>query len=556
MNISRRSFLKAGVLTAAGLAGGIPAQQARAGSTSEPLTGTLRPTASGPVQGGQTSQEGCLVWYGVPYGAAPAGALRWQPPQDPAPWTDALDCTKPAPMALQNTNGMAAGTEDCLKLNIYARDGAAGLPVVVYFHGGGNRTGSPQELPGTRLASRADCVFVSAGYRLGLLGFNALPALQNSPDSTGNYALLDAAKALDWVQENIASFGGDPRNVTVMGFSAGGRDVLAMLSSPYFAGRFQRAISLSGGLTTADPGASARQTAAAFAPLAVEDGLFADQNSAAQWLLTSGEDVTRWLYDLDPARVCLLMADGGIRMSSFPHLFADGVVLPENGFEAPLANPVPLLLVTGVTEFSLFNPLEVQYQSNGLDAGEAASARAFATRYGSELYRIFNGAASAAALSAGSSAPVWVCEIAYGGRNSASPIRAMGLGSFHGISLSMLSGKNALSGVANLSSDGFAALSDLFVEKVGSFLHSGSLDWQPWTAASPKALVLDAGTAADSASALLQEAPADDTPVLDQLEADNSVPSAAKDLVIRQVLNGRIFSAHLDQRFHNPTLWV
>lgn len=556
MNISRRGFLKAGVLTAAGLAGGIPAQQARAGSTSEPLTGTLRPTASGPVQGGQTSQEGCLVWYGVPYGAAPAGALRWQPPQDPAPWADALDCTKPTPMALQNTNGMAAGTEDCLKLNIYARDGAAGLPVVVYFHGGGNRTGSPQELPGTRLASRADCVFVSAGYRLGLLGFNALPALQNSPDSTGNYALLDAAKALDWVQENIASFGGDPRNVTVMGFSAGGRDVLAMLSSPYFAGRFQRAISLSGGLTTADPGASARQTAAAFAPLAVEDGLFADQNSAAQWLLTSGEDVTRWLYDLDPARVCLLMADGSIRMSSFPHLFADGVVLPENGFEAPLANPVPLLLVTGVTEFSLFNPLEVQYQSNGLDAGEAASARAFATRYGSELYRIFNGAASAAALSAGSSAPVWVCEIAYGGRNSASPIRAMGLGSFHGISLSMLSGENALSGVANLSSDGFAALSDLFVEKVGSFLHSGSLDWQPWTAASPKALVLDAGTAADSASALLQEAPADDTPVLDQLEADNSVPSAAKDLVIRQVLNGRIFSAHLDQRFHNPTLWV
>ena len=556
MNISRRGFLKAGVLTAAGLAGGIPAQQARAGSTSEPLTGTLRPTASGPVQGGQTSQEGCLVWYGVPYGAAPAGALRWQPPQDPAPWADALDCTKPAPMALQNTNGMAAGTEDCLKLNIYARDGAAGLPVVVYFHGGGNRTGSPQELPGTRLASRADCVFVSAGYRLGLLGFNALPALQNGPDSTGNYALLDAAKALDWVQENIASFGGDPRNVTVMGFSAGGRDVLAMLSSPYFAGRFQRAISLSGGLTTADPGASARQTAAAFAPLAVEDGLFADQNSAAQWLLTSGEDVTRWLYDLDPARVCLLMADGGIRMSSFPHLFADGVVLPENGFEAPLANPVPLLLVTGVTEFSLFNPLEVQYQSNGLDAGEAASARAFATRYGSELYRIFNGAASAAALSAGSSAPVWVCEIAYGGRNSASPIRAMGLGSFHGISLSMLSGENALSGVANLSSDGFAALSDLFVEKVGSFLHSGSLDWQPWTAASPKALVLDAGAAADSASALLQEAPADDTPVLDQLEADNSVPSAAKDLVIRQVLNGRIFSAHLDQRFHNPTLWV
>ena len=127
------------------------------------------------------------------------------------------------------------------------------------------------------------------GYRLGLLGFNALSALQNGPDATGNYALLDAAKALDWVRENIAAFGGDSRNVTAMGFSAGGRDVLAMLASPYFAGRFHKAVSLSGGLTMAGPAASARQTARAFAPLAVEDGLFTDAGAAADWLLSGGE---------------------------------------------------------------------------------------------------------------------------------------------------------------------------------------------------------------------------------------------------------------------------
>ena len=159
-------------------------------------------------------------------------------------------------------------------------------------------------------------------------------------------------------------------------------------------------------------------------------------------------------------------------------------------------------------------------------------------------------------MSAGSTAPVWVCEIAYGGRDSASPIQAMGLGSFHGIGLPLLSGQSGLNGVVNLSGDGFAALSDLFVAKVTAFLRSSTLDWQPWTAASPKALVLDAGASADSVSARLQDASADDTPVLDQLEADNSVPAQTKDLVIRQVLNGRIFSAHLDQRFHNPTLWV
>ena len=561
MNLSRRGFLKAGALTAAGLAGGLPAGASQADTAASPLRGALRPTAGGPVQGKEL-EEGCLVWYGVPYGAAPAGALRWQPPQDPASWSDPLDCTAPAPMALQPCNGMAAGTEDCLKLDIWAPDGAAGLPVVVYFHGGGNRTGSPEELPGTRLASRAGCVFVSVGYRLGLLGFNSLPALQNGPDSTGNYALLDAARAFDWVQENIASFGGDPRNVTAMGFSAGGRDVLAMLASPYFAGRFQKAVSLSGGLTMADPDASARQTAVAFVPLALEDGLFSDEAEAAAWLLTNGEDVSRWLYDLDPARVCLLMPDGGgIRMSSFPHLFADGVLLPENGFDAPLANPVPLMLVTGTTEFSLFNPLEVQYQTNGLSAPDASAARAFATRYGSDLYRIFNGAASAAALTAGSNAPVWVCEIAYGSPDSASPIRAMGLGSYHGISLPLLSGENNLKGIADLGSAGFAALSDQFVGALQSFLQTGNpacsgLDWQPWTQASPRALVLDAGAEAGSASAVMKDALADDAAVLDQMDADHSVSDDVKNLVIRQVLNGRIFSAALDQRYQNESLWI
>ena len=562
MNISRRGFLKAGALTAAGLAGGLPAQASQAENPSAPLQGALRPTSFGPVQGRETEAGGGLAWYGVPYGAAPSGSLRWQPPQDPAPWSDPLDCTAPAPMALQCCNGMAVGTEDCLKLDVYAPDGAAGLPVVVYFHGGGNRTGSPEELPGGSLSARAECVLVSVGYRLGLLGFNSLPALQNGPDSTGNYALLDAAKAFDWVQENIASFGGDPANVTAMGFSAGGRDVLAMLASPYFAGRFQRAVSLSGGLTMADPDASARQTAAAFAPLAVEDGLFSDPTAAADWLLTNGEDVTRWLYDLDPARVCLLMADGGgIRMSSFPHLFADGVLLPENGLDAPLSCPVPLLLVTGTTEFSLFNPLTTTVQTNGLSAADTAAARDFATAYGSKLYRIFNGGAAAASLSSRSTAPVWVCEIAYGGADSASPIRAMGLGSYHGISLPLLSGENNLSGFVSLSSPGFAALSDRFTAAFRFFIRTGTpdgagVDWQPWTAASPRALVLDAGNSADSAVFTLQNTPSDCGAVLDRLDADNSVPDSTKELVIRQILNGRIFSAELDARYQNPSLWV
>lgn len=561
MNLTRRSFLKAGALAAAGLAApALPAAAQDAPAPSPVFRGAVRPTAWGPVQGRQTGAS--LVWYGVPYGAEPSGALRWQPPQDPAPWAAPLDCTAPGPMALQLCNGMSAGTEDCLRLDIYAPDGGAGLPVAVYFHGGGNRTGATLELNGRRLAEQAGCVVVSVGYRLGLLGFNALPALRSGPDSTGNYALLDAAKALDWVQENIAAFGGDGRNVTAMGFSAGGRDVLAMLASPYFAGRFQKAVSLSGGLSMADPEAAARQTAQALAPLAVEDGLFAAPDEAAAWLLTPGEDVRRWLLGLDPARLCPLMAGGGgLRMNSFPHLFADGVVLPAGGFGHASRNSVPLLLVTGRTEFSLFNPLASQYQAQGLSQVQAAQAREFATAYGSELYCIHNGAAAAQTLAPRTGTPVWLCELAYGAPDSRSPITALGLGSYHGISLALLSGEsNGLAGIAGLSGPGFEALSGAFIGAVGAFLRSGDPNaaplpsWQPWTSADPAALVLDAGPEADSLSAVVRPAPADYDAVLDRLDADNSVPAPVKDRVIRTVLSGRFFSAALDRRYHTSAL--
>ena len=563
MNLTRRGFLQAGALAAAGLAAS-PALAGRAadGRTAQsPCQGPVRPTAYGPVQGRQNGAG--LVWYGVPYAAEPSGALRWQPPQDPAPWTAPLDCTAPAPMALQPCNGAAAGTEDCLKLDIYAPGGGSGLPVVVYFHGGGNRTGTTLELPGRRLAEQAGCVFVSVGYRLGLLGFNALPALQNGPDATGSCALLDAAKAFDWVEENIAAFGGDKNNITAMGFSSGGRDVLAMAASPYFAGRFQKAVSLSGGLTMADPARSARQTARILAPLAVEDGLFADADAAAAWLLTDGGEVGRWLYALDPARLCALLPGGGdLRMSSFPHLFADGVVLPAGGFEAVQNSAVPLLLVTGATEFSLFSPLASQYQAQGLSAADAARARDFANEYGSALYRLFNGAAAAQVLAPRSTAPVWLCELAYGAPGSRQPITALGLGSYHGLSLSLLSGENGMAALTGAGGPGFDALADAFTGAVAAFLRSGDPNggalpaWHPWTPAAPAALVLDAGQDAASLIAELRAAPADTAAVLDRMEADASLPADVKQHVIRTVLNGRFFSAALDERYHNPSLWT
>ena len=195
-----------------------------------------RSTQYGPVVG--LDQGESLVWYGIPYGAAPVGELRWQAPQDPAVWTEAKDCTAPSEVAYQYGSG-AIGTEDCLTLDIYSSAEAKKRPVLVYLHGSA-ATGSSLELPGCELVRDAGCVFVALNYRLGLFGWNCLPALTADPDATGNFALLDIARALDWVRDNIRRFGGDADNITLCGFSDGGRMAAALAGSPLFRGRFQK----------------------------------------------------------------------------------------------------------------------------------------------------------------------------------------------------------------------------------------------------------------------------------------------------------------------------
>ena len=270
----------------------------------------------------------------------------------------------------------------------------------------------------------------------------------------------------------------------------------------------------------------------------------------------------RWLYDLDPARICMQMPDGGdLRMSSFPHLYADGVTLPRDGFARGACNAVPLLLATASTEFSLFNPFPDFYQAQGLTAGEAAAARQWAVGYGSELYQLYNGPAAARTLTDGGyAAPIWLCRIAYGAPDSRSPIHALGLGSYHGICLPMLSDENDLAGLAGLSSAGFAAMSDAFLQAVGAFLRTGTPRadalpaWQPWTADRPEALVLDADDR--TLDACIRPAPAGCDGILNAMEADGALSPHAKEVTVRTVLNGRLFSAALDARWHNPSLWT
>ena len=325
---SRRSFLKGSAAAAAALA-----------CPFSPVT-PLRPTQYGPVRG-RAREDGTLCWYGIPYGAAPTGEDRWTSPREPARWRTVRDCTAPAPAAYQYTS-FPLGTEDCLTLDIYSVPEAKKRPVLVYLHGSAF-SGSPQELPGSALVRDTGCVFVALSYRLGLFGWNCLPALTTGSDAAGNFALLDILRALDWVKENIHHFGGDGASITLCGFSDGGRMAAALAASPLSRGRFQRAAALSGGWSLADPDTSAHQLAERFAPLTVEDGLFADPASAAGWLLTPGADVREWLCGLEPARIAALGAPS--------ILYADEALLPRDARSA-----VPLLLLSGPTPSGAARP--------------------------------------------------------------------------------------------------------------------------------------------------------------------------------------------------------
>ncbi|MCP5432021.1 MAG: carboxylesterase/lipase family protein [Alphaproteobacteria bacterium] len=203
------------------------------------------------------SEDGIAVYRGIPYAAPPVGPLRWQPPQAVTPWQGALEAKEFGPTCLQPARGDGAWTlgedamsEDCLYLNVWAPEGAQGLPVMVWIHGGAYRIGAGS-LPfydGARLAPDG-VVVVTLNYRLGRFGFFAHPALTaESPDGrVGNYALMDVVAALDWVKRNIAAFGGDAARVTIFGESAGGGIVNNLMVMPSARGLFSAAISESGG---------------------------------------------------------------------------------------------------------------------------------------------------------------------------------------------------------------------------------------------------------------------------------------------------------------------
>jgi para-nitrobenzyl esterase len=198
------------------------------------------------------------VFRGIPYAAPPVGPLRWKPPQATKPWSGVRAASKLGRNCIQHQpygdiDPFTAGiSEDCLYLNVWTKSLDTRIskrPVLVWIHGGGFWAGfgGEERHNGSRLAQKG-AVVVTLNYRLGPLGFLAHPALaaESPHHAAGNYGLLDQIAALQWVQRNIARFGGDPSRVTIFGESAGGMSVGSLIASPLAKGLFQRAILESG----------------------------------------------------------------------------------------------------------------------------------------------------------------------------------------------------------------------------------------------------------------------------------------------------------------------
>lgn len=140
-----------------------------------------------------------------------------------------------------NRDGVLTGVEDCLNMDIYRPDTQqTGLPVMFFLHGGNNQIDGADQVDFTEFAYAANVIAISVNYRLGALGFNPLRAIkgEDPAQASGNFAILDAIRGLSWVRDNIVSFGGNPGNITIAGFSSGGRDVMELLISPDAKGYF------------------------------------------------------------------------------------------------------------------------------------------------------------------------------------------------------------------------------------------------------------------------------------------------------------------------------
>lgn len=395
--------LGVGLLLSLGCSGTALSPGTSSRSVGSLVSESLRHPPAGDVVGSEGLYGG-FAWRGIPYARSPIGDRRFRAPVPAARWDQpfkALRFASSCPQYASTTNTDAAfskgdtiGEEDCLFLNVYAPNvsgmsdasKSAGLPVMFWIHGGGNTSGTSSFYNGSRLADEHQVVVVTINYRLGFLGWfrhRALRAGADAADASGNFGTLDQILALEWVQDNIAAFGGDPANVTIFGESAGAWNVLALMASPLAEGKFHRAIAESA-LTWSFSSAAAENFADAAEPgrasssnevlvrLLLARKIATDRVSAKEKIAAmDDETLSQFLRDQTVAeffegyrREGTDVEDGYI----CPRIFEDGFVLPPyplgHAFRPEASfNRVPVILGTNRDEEKLFLFYNREYTS-------------------------------------------------------------------------------------------------------------------------------------------------------------------------------------------------
>lgn len=526
---------------------------------------------------GFAGRYGEHVWLGIPYAAPPVGDLRWRPPQPPERWTgtrEALAFGAHCPQyasplgGVEGDPGELRGSEDCLVLNVYAPrfepqavpTGAERLPVMVWIHGGGNVIGLADFYDGGRLAVDQRVIVVTLNYRLGPLGWFRHASLRE-PDAdgaarSGNFGTLDLVRALAWVQENIAGFGGDPERVTIFGESAGGTNVFTLLLAPQAKGLFHRAVVQSGGVRLvsaeqaeawADAGGHRRSSNEIVARLLVREGR-ADDAAAARALAESmapGE-LAAWLRGLpvESLFAAYEVEEGEELLLDMPRVFADGAVLPAGDPLDALGradgwNRVPVVVGTNRDEVKLFQFADPRWVRQWFG---------FIPRVRDPvLYLAAADALSAAWKAGGADAPAdamartWDEVYVYRWDWDEEPTilgfdLATYMGAAHGLEIPFVFGHWDLGARGNViwseaNEKGREGLSATMRAYWGALAADGRPgrgrdgrrpEWLPWRVSSPRFLVLD--TEADG-GARMEEGRLEEAAVLAQVEADPRLTS-------------------------------
>jgi para-nitrobenzyl esterase len=569
---------------------------------------SLRSIAQGELIG-FTGTYGSHVWLGIPYAQPPVGELRWREPRPPASWQGRREALAPGEVCpqfpslvggVEGDRDQAVGGEDCLTLSVYAPrrdpDALPGAqerwPVMVWIHGGGNSVGAARLYDGGHLAQSQNVVVVLVQYRLGPLGWMHHPSLRagaQSPDeASGNFGTLDLIRALEWMRDNVAAFGGDPNNVTIFGESAGGHDVYSLLAAKRAAGLFHRAISQSGSVRTAPLAAaenlsddaeagSPRSSSEILVRLMQADGTAIDR-AQARALMSHMEasDIAGYLRSKSAFDVLRAWQQGSGSGSGggWPSTVADGSLLPADGILAALRQPdghnrVPVILGTNRDENRTFQMLDPQftriwfgliYRPRNLDR-YVASARTLAGMWKA------TGADEPAAALASHQDDVYVYRFDWDEQPSIVGIDfSKLLGAGHGMEIPFVFGDGPTGNLARatLSSEnapGRRALSDAMMSYWSEFARSGRPgrgrdgklpEWSAWSSAegAPKMMVLD--TPAPPASSELAEvgagpAQAEDgvrmsaetvtrASVLADLAADTALDAQSRCALLRQML--------------------